>query len=128
MKKLFLILALSFVCSAFADSSEPAPKRTRQEIQMTEASLPAPTYRPRTALPYTSAWVDYITKSIEVRINYYMGQLEITIADSSGQVVHDEMVNSDVVPSIQMPIPDSGTYRITIRGEEYLAEGDFTIE
>lgn len=128
MKKLFLILALSFVCSAFADSSEPTPKRTRQEIQMTEATIPIKTVRPRTALPFTIAWVDYVSESVKVDINYCMGQLDITIADISGQIVYSETVNSDVVPSAQMPIPTSGAYRITIRGEEYLAEGDFTIE
>lgn len=128
MKKLLLFLALGLCVSAFANRSESTQRRTTQDIQIKEATIPSKPIRPRSLLSYTEARVDYVSHRIEVRFNYYLGNLEITITDLSGCPVYSQSVNSDNTPSINLPMPDAGTYRITIAGEGYLAEGDFVIE
>ena len=124
MKKLFLILAMSLACSSFASTAEP----TRQEIQMKEATIPSKPVRPRSVLSYVTAWADYNTESIKVEFNYYMGKLEVAIADMTGTVVYKETVDSDAVASINIPMPAAGFYTISVTGEEYQADGDFMIE
>lgn len=128
MKKLLLFLALGLCTSVFANRTINSKEPTTQEIQIKESTIPSTPVRPRSLLSYTEARVDYVSHRIEVRFNYYLGNLEITITDLSGCPVYSQSVNSDNTPSINLPMPDAGTYRITIAGEGYLAEGDFVIE
>lgn len=128
MKKILLILALGLCTSVFANRTINSKEQSTQDIQIRESTIPANPVRPRSLLSYTEARLDYVSHRIEVRFNYYLGNLEITITDLSGCPVYSQSVNSDNTPSINLPMPDAGTYRITIAGEGYLAEGDFVIE
>lgn len=122
MKKLFLLLALAF-CGTFAFA-----EKSTQDIQIKEATLPTKSERPRSLLPYTEATVNYAAQCIEVRANFFLGELEITLSDRTGCTVYSRQLVPNDTQQITLPMPDAGMYRITFLGDEYYAEGEFRIE
>lgn len=122
MKKLFLLLTFA-CCFSFAFA-----EKSTQDIQIKEAILPTKSVRPRSLMPYTEARVNYAAQCIEVQAYAFMGELEVTLADQSGQTVYRQQMNAKDDPILSVPMPEAGRYRITVSGDEYFAEGDFRIE
>lgn len=134
MKKLLLLFAATCCCAtlSYADGDgggKGKGERTEQDIQVDEARLPIKPMRPRYEAPtHTDGTVNYEKATVEVNMNSYMGELNIAITDQSGMPVYQTAANSDAIASVSMPMPQAGSYRLVITGEEYQAEGAFTIE
>lgn len=129
MKKLFIVMvAMCLSISSFAGNvSADLLDRSTQEIQIDEAAIPATTIRPRMAMPYTRAWIDYDMGYIEVEICRPVGVLTIAVTDMAGYSIYNVTIDSEMTPYVTIPMPDSGVYRLTISGDEYLGEGNFMI-
>lgn len=132
MKKLLFFVAamcLSFpLVARVSDAAVTDKGKSIQDIQIEEAAIPATTVRPRSAMPYTQAWIDYGMESIEVAINGALGVVSVAVTDMTGACVSEATVDSEMTPYVTIPMPAPGVYRLTITGDEYLGEGDFVIE
>lgn len=100
-----------------------------EDIFVAEARLPIKPMRPRYEAPtHTDGTINYDEATVEVNMNSYMGELNLAITDQAGMPVSETVVNSDVSASVSLPMPQTGSYQLVITGEEYRAEGAFTIE
>lgn len=132
MKRLFILLAIclsgvSYVNSIHAEGNK-TNDQTRQDIQIRDAIIPAKPDQVRSALPYVTAWVDYVAGNIDVSINRCVGVASVVITDLAGQTVCAASVDTQFSSSVELPLPAAGIYHISVTGDEYLGEGDFTIE
>ncbi|WP_295943886.1 hypothetical protein [uncultured Alistipes sp.] len=131
MKKLFIVMVamcLSFPLFArVSDATMVEKEKSTQEIQIEEAAIPGDVVRPRMAMPYTRAWIDYDMGYIEVEICRPVGVLTIAVTDMAGYSIYNVTIDSEMTPYVTIPMPDSGVYRLTISGDEYLGEGNFMI-
>lgn len=68
MRKFLLLLALGFSCSALADAFNPGiPGRTRQDVQIKEATLPSKPVRTRAA--FSAAGICYSAGFLYAAVN-----------------------------------------------------------
>lgn len=134
MKRLLLLFAATCCCAtlSYADGDGKGNggcNRPTEDIFVDEARLPIKPMRPRYEAPtHTDGTINYDKATVDVNMNSYMGDLNIAITDQSGMPVYETAANSDAVASVSMPMPQAGSYRLVITGEEYQAEGAFTIE
>lgn len=128
MKKILLFAAFGLCCLLLVGRADAKKPKSIQDIQVKEATIPSKPIRPRSLEPYTTACVNYGTQFIEAKIDSGLGMVKVTVTDESGNTVYEATVDSDLTPLVRCPLSVAGTYRMTVTGEEYLAEGDFTIE
>ena len=108
MKKLLLLLALGFSCSALAGVfGRSVSDRTRQDVQIKEAVLPSNPEPTRSAL--SAATVSIVNEAPD--------ELTIPIADMSGCAACRDAAN-----------PDAGACGIPIPGAACWTYGDVMIE
>lgn len=132
MKKFFILLAIclsgvSYVNCIHAEGNK-TNETTRQDIQIRDAIIPAKPDQVRSVLPFVTAWVDYAAGNIEVSINRCVGVASVVITDLAGQTVCTASVDTKFSAIVKLSVPAAGIYHITVSGDEYLGEGDFTIE
>lgn len=126
MKKLFLLLVLCvYGASVFANNDG---ELTRQEMQLIDILTPAQPDQMRSVVWYAEGWIDYDMNCIAIEINEVIGTADVVITNMYGQPVAGATIDPAVTTYVMLPLPAEGIYRMTIKGEEYLGECNFTIE
>lgn len=126
MKKLFLLLVLCvYGASVFANNDG---ELTRQEMQLIDILTPAQPDQMRSVVWYAEGWIDYDMNCIAIEINEVIGTADVLITNMYGQPVAGATIDPAVTTYVMLPLPAEGIYRMTITGEEYLGECNFTIE
>lgn len=126
MKKLFLLLVLCvYGVSVMANNDG---ELTRQEMQLIDILTPAQPDQMRSVVWYAEGWIDYDMNCIAIEINEVIGTANVVITNMYGQPVAGATIDPAVTTYVMLPLPAEGIYRMTITGEEYLGECNFTIE
>lgn len=125
MKKLFLLLVL---CMYGTVSANNDGELTRQEMQIIDILTPAQPDQMRSVVWYAEGWIDYDMNCIEIEINGVIGTASVVITNMYGQPVAGTTIDPAVTTYVMLPLPAEGIYRMTITGEEYQGECNFTIE
>lgn len=125
MKKLFLLLVLCMYGTVSANNDGEV---TRLEMQITDLMTPAGPEQMRSVVWYAEGWIDYDMNCIEIEINEVIGTASVVIANMYGQPVAGTTIDPAVTTYVMLPLPAEGIYRMTITGEEYQGECNFTIE
>lgn len=122
MKKLLLLLALGFSCSAFAGVfGRSVSDRTRQDVQIKEAVFPSNPEPTRSAL--SAATVSIVNEAVSP------DELTIPVADMSGCAACRDAANPDAGVRVKMPLPaTAGGCGIPISGAACWTYGDVMIE
>lgn len=135
MKKLLFFFMLCLCgAMAFADNDNKGGGSNsdlgpRYQIRIDDAMTPADPDQARSLIWYTEAWLDYTMNCIEVETNQMIGKAHVVITDlSTGRTVSSATIDPDYTTVAWLPLPSEGTYRMTITAEEYLGEGNFTVE
>lgn len=98
MKKLLLLLALGFSCSAFAGVfGRSVSDRTRQDVQIKEAVFPSNPEPTCSAL--SAATVSIVNEAVSP------DELTIPVADMSGCAACRDAANPDAGVRVKMPLP-----------------------
>ncbi len=126
-QKLIFILTLFFSMismNVFADDNKPESESVpvdviiRRNIHTISRSLiPSPevNYYPNVNLIELTCWD--------------MGEVDVYILDSYGQIVEEDTFNSDFIPTVTMDTPtSSGTYWIVFESQAIYAEGIFIVQ
>lgn len=125
MKKLIFIFTLFFCNATFANTDETGP---RQQMQIIDVMTPAQPDQMRSVVWYAEGWIDYDMNCIAIEINEVIGTANVVITNMYGQPVAGATIDPAVTTYVMLPLPAEGIYRMTITGEEYLGECNFTIE
>lgn len=122
MKKLLLLLALGFSCSAFAGVfGRSVSDRTRQDVRIKEAVFPSNPEPTRSAL--SAATVSIVNEAVSP------DELTIPVADMSGCAACRDAANPDAEVRVKMPLPaTAGACGIPIPGAACPTYGDVMIE
>lgn len=122
MKKLLLLLALGFSCSAFAGVfGRSVSDRTRQDVQIKEAVFPSNPEPTCSAL--SAATVSIVNEAVSP------DELTIPVADMSGCAACRDAANPDAGVRVKMPLPaTAGGCGIPISGAACPTYGDVMIE
>lgn len=122
MKKLLLLLALGFSCSAFAGVfGRSVSDRTRQDVQIKEAVFPSNPEPTCSAL--SAATVSIVNEAVSP------DELTIPVADMSGCAACRDAANPDAGVRVKMPLPaTAGACGIPIPGAACWTYGDVMIE
>lgn len=119
-----IAIALAAVfCLPLSADEPPKKRKTREEIAVetekmkVERSLPV----------YVEAVIDYDMQIIEMTC-YGLGQAEVYIVDSLGQIFSTRTINSDTDPSVVLEAPTAPrTYWLVIMSDTYYGEGEFSV-
>lgn len=121
MKKLLLLLALGFSCSALAGVFDRSVSdRTRRDVQIKEALLPSQPVRTRSAL--SAAIVSTVNEAVSP------DELTIPVADTPGCAACRDAANPDAGARVKKPLAATGACGIPIPGAACWTYGDVMIE
>lgn len=122
MKKLLLLLALGFSCSALAGVfGRSVSDRTRQDVQIKDAVFPSNPEPTRSA--FSAATVSIVNEAVSP------DELTIPIADMSGCAACRDAATPDAGARVKMPLPaTAGACGIPIPGAACPTYGDVMIE
>lgn len=126
MKKMFLLLVLCIYGVTVSGNNDG--EVTRLEMQITDLMTPAGPEQMRSVVWYAEGWIDYDMNCIAIEINEVIGTANVVITNMYGQPVAGATIDPAVTTYVMLPLPAEGIYRMTITGEEYLGECNFTIE
>lgn len=126
MKKMFLLLVLCIYGVTVSGNNDG--EVTRLEMQITDLMTPAGPEQMRSVVWYAEGWIDYDMNCIAIEINEVIGTADVVITNMYGQPVAGATIDPAVTTYVMLPLPAEGIYRMTITGEEYLGECNFTIE
>lgn len=126
MKKLFLLLVLCIFGVTVSGNNDG--EVTRLEMQITDLMTPAQPDQMRSVVWYAEGWIDYDMNCIAIEINEVIGTANVVITNMYGQPVAGATIDPAITTYVMLPLPAEGIYRMTITGEEYLGECNFTIE
>lgn len=126
MKKMFLLLVLCIYGVTVSGNNDG--EVTRLEMQIIDALTPAQPDQMRSVVWYAEGWIDYDMNCIAIEINEVIGTADVVITNMYGQPVAGATIDPAVTTYVMLPLPAEGIYRMTITGEEYLGECNFTIE
>lgn len=126
MKKMFLLLVLCIYGVTVSGNNDG--EVTRLEMQITDLMTPAQPDQMRSVVWYAEGWIDYDMNCIAIEINEVIGTADVVITNMYGQPVAGATIDPAVTTYVMLPLPAEGIYRMTITGEEYLGECNFTIE
>lgn len=126
MKKMFLLLVLCIYGVTVSGNNDG--EVTRLEMQITDLMTPAQPDQMRSVVWYAEGWIDYDMNCIAIEINEVIGTANVVITNMYGQPVAGATIDPAVTTYVMLPLPAEGIYRMTITGEEYLGECNFTIE
>lgn len=120
LRGLLAVLFMIFICiSSFARRVPLHGKGTLGDKKKRSISLDVPII----------ADIDETSKVLSLEFLEYVGEVRVSVADANGNIVYEEVVNTQNTSFHIIPLDDvaSGSYELSISDSENYAEGFFNL-